>query len=109
MNYYSMRFDVSPHIFNQIKVIMGDNTSRNDSSISFEYSKIKANNYWKCLSQIVESLEVRLNEINSLGVESDQISLWFLTPHSDQKNLEFSPDLLKKIGDVGIVFCVSIY
>lgn len=57
----------------------------------------------------INLIELKKKELVAIGINDDQISVWIVYEYSGQCDLEFSPLLLKKIGDNGISLCISCY
>jgi len=109
MNYYSLRFPLLDHTFKEICSILGPDFIGNDQTGIFEFTCDFGNDYWYCLHTILDHIQAKLSKLESIGIEKDKISLWLISEFSEQTNLEFSPDILEKLGEVGITFCISLY
>lgn len=48
-----------------------------------------------------------LRELIEINVSLDMITFWYMYEYEHQCNMEFSPDITKRIGELGIVLCIS--
>jgi hypothetical protein len=54
-------------------------------------------------------LKDKYNQLEQIGVTRDCIEIWVYYEYDQQCNMEFSPDVLKNIGDNGISLCISCW
>jgi hypothetical protein len=57
-------------------------------------------------SNLITNNLVKLKEIE---VSMDMITFWVMYEYEQQCNLEFWPDMTKKIGELGVVLCISCW
>ena len=48
-------------------------------------------------------------ELIKIGVNLNDITIWQINHYDSQCNLEYSPEDMKAMGELGITFCVSCY
>jgi hypothetical protein len=65
--------------------------------------------YINALENFVDLILTNLHLLNSLGIVQDNITFWYLYEYDQQCNMEFWPDITKKIGDLGVVLCISCW
>lgn len=57
----------------------------------------------------LDILEGKYESLISIGVERSDISVWMYYEYDEQCNMEFLPQDMKRLGDNGIVLCVSCW
>ena len=48
-------------------------------------------------------------KLESIGISREDISIWVLYEYEGQCNMEYDPVSMKKIGENGIVLCISCW
>ena len=61
------------------------------------------------LGNFASLISSNLQKLNEVGIITDMITFWYLYEYEHQCNMEFWPDITKKIGDLGIVLCISCW
>lgn len=61
------------------------------------------------IAYFLDLLEGNYEKLSLIGVERSDISIWLLYEYDQQCNMEFSPDNMKRMGDNGVVLCVSCW
>ena len=56
-----------------------------------------------------EKLEHHLNELKEIGITTSDVTIWMEYEYDQQCNMEFFPNQLKKLGDLGIKLCISCW
>ena len=92
----------------QIDAILGE--SNNDPNIGWgltieEGSQI----YNHALYHFTDIIKNNLTKLNAIGVLNDMITFWFMYEYEEQCNMEFHPDIMKEMGELGIVLCISCW
>lgn len=54
-------------------------------------------------------ISINLQKLDKVGIKTDMITFWYLYEYEQQCNMEFWPDIMKKIGELGIVLCISCW
>ena len=54
-------------------------------------------------------LEGKYERLESIGISREDISIWVLYEYEGQCNMEYDPVSMKKIGENGIVLCISCW
>lgn len=65
--------------------------------------------YVDFINYFLEILDGKYEKLQEIGIERNNISIWMIYGYDQQCNMEFHPENLKKLGDNGIVLCVSCY
>ena len=50
-----------------------------------------------------------LRKLYKVGIKTEMITFWYLYEYEGQCNMEFWPDTTQKIGELGIVLCISCW
>ena len=48
-------------------------------------------------------------KLESIGISREDISIWILYEYEGQCNMEYDPVSMKKMGENGIVLCISCW
>jgi hypothetical protein len=92
----------------KIDVVLGE--SNDDPEIGWgmliEEDSPKFN---QALNSFIDLIDSNLLKLKEIGVSTSEISFWYMYEYEQQCNMEFSPDITKKIGELGIVLCVSCW
>jgi hypothetical protein len=57
----------------------------------------------------MDVLEKHYEDLESIGVTRDAMSVWMLYEYNQQCNIEFNPKDMKRLGDNGITLCISCW
>ena len=63
----------------------------------------------QALSLFIDLIDNNLLKLKEIGVSTSEISFWYMYEYEQQCNMEFSPDITKRIGELGIVLCISCW
>jgi len=63
----------------------------------------------QALSLFIDLIDNNLLKLKEIGVSTSEISFWYMYEYEQQCNMEFSPDVTKRIGELGVVLCVSCW
>ena len=63
----------------------------------------------QALNYFTELIESNLGSLRSAGISSEMVSVWYMYEYEQQCNMEFHPDIMKKLGDLDIVLCISCW
>ena len=61
------------------------------------------------IGRYCDSVRRGMTGLEGLGISSDYISIWMLYEYDQQCNMEFTPDEMKVMGELGITFCISCW
>lgn len=109
MNYYSVRFFLNQDNHKEIGSILGLGWIDNEQSGTFEFKCALDYDYWFCLNKIIDLIQEKFVQLESICIVKDNISIWLISEISEQTNFEFSPEILEKLGKSGVHFCISLY
>lgn len=65
--------------------------------------------YINALNIFTDLISNSITSLKEVGVVEEMITFWYMYEFEQQCNMEFSPDLMKKMGELGIVLCVSCW
>lgn len=74
-----------------------------------EVEEKKGDEYFDFINQFLDILEGKYEQLQSVGVHREDISVWFLYQYEDQCNMEFLPSDLKRLGTNRISLCISCW
>ena len=66
-------------------------------------------NFSGILVYFLSLLEGKYEKLESIGISREDISIWVLYEYEGQCNMEYNPVSMKKIGENGIVLCISCW
>ena len=66
-------------------------------------------NFSGILVNFLSLLEGKYEKLESIGISREDISIWVLYEYEGQCNMEYDPVSMKKIGENGIVLCISCW
>ena len=66
-------------------------------------------NFSGILVYFLSLLEGKYEKLESIGITREDISIWVLYEYEGQCNMEYDPVSMKKIGENGIVLCISCW
>lgn len=106
--FYSLRIDSNEDVYDEISKILGVDIT--DYKLGWQL-EVKLNNEENrdVIAEFLNLLKDKYRELNQIGVKQDDISIWLIYEYKDQCNLEFEPEILKKLGENGIRLCLSCY
>jgi len=106
--YYSLRIEVKVDQFELVNNILGIK-SNNPSFWEVQYEQTFDEEYCSYIKHFINILENKYNQLLSINIHREDISIWILYEYENQCNLEFNPDELKRIGEEGITLCISCW
>jgi len=56
-----------------------------------------------------KSLNGKFEILESIGVKKGDITIWYYYEYDQQCNMEFSPENLSKLAELGITLCISCW
>jgi hypothetical protein len=71
--------------------------------------KENSNSYTDAINYFLGLIENNIKELNKNGINNEDISIWYFYEYEEQCNMEFHPMDLKRLGDNGIVLCISCW
>lgn len=74
-----------------------------------EVEEKESDTYFDFINYFMDILEGNYEQLESIGIPRENISLWFLYEYETQCNMEFLPNDMKRLGESGISLCVSCW
>jgi hypothetical protein len=65
--------------------------------------------YFPFIDYFLSILDGKYDKLKEIGIERNDISIWFIYYYDAQCNMEFSPKDMYNIGKEGITLCISCY
>lgn len=108
--FYRLKIDFTGDgVREKITAIMGENSNVEHSSWELERVIQDGDIYTDYVSYFLNLLDGNYDKLSTLGIGRDDISIWLLYEYLEQCNMEFLPHNLKRMGENGIVLCVSCW
>ncbi|RZK47954.1 MAG: hypothetical protein EOO99_11865 [Pedobacter sp.] len=105
---YEIRINCNEQGKKDIEKILG--VSSDDSSIGWSLTiEESSEQFYDALNIFTDLISSNLQELNKAGIKTDMITFWYLYEYEQQCNMEFWPDITKRIGELGIVLCISCW
>lgn len=107
-SFYKLEIDCDNELSENLNVLLGNSnnpTAPGWSLIIEEDSHL----YTEALLYFSELIESNQAELGKLGIQMSQISFWYMYAYTGQCNMEFWPEITKRIGSLGIVLCISCW
>lgn len=76
---------------------------------TLEYELFDGGPWIDHLEHFVKLIQQNASDIEKLGIHGSDISVWIIAEYSTQFNTEFSPNILKSLGELGLTLCISAY
>ena len=61
------------------------------------------------LDLFIELITQNRSLLEGIGVAAGSITFWYMYEYDQQCNMEFSPNITKQIGELGITLCISCW
>jgi len=110
MKYFcSIRISTVNENYQKISKILDVEISDYKKGWIYEVVLIDDGDYYSVINMFLDKLNKHIKELKSLGISSENISIWLIYEYSEQCDLEFEPTLLKRLGQSEIHLCISCY
>lgn len=107
--FWSLKIRCNDSLRDTITVILGVESNVKESVWELEKIIEEEDAYVNYTKYFLDLLEGNYERLSLIKVERCDISIWLLYEYDQQCNMEFSPDNLKRMGENGIVLCVSCW
>lgn len=108
-NFWSLKIDCDHSFKNTVTTILGVEPNVKESVWELEKIEEEEDPYINYIEYFLDLLEGNYEKLSLIGVEKSDISIWRLYEYDQQCNMEFSPGNMQRMGENGIVFCVSCW
>jgi hypothetical protein len=120
MQYYKLDISNanSTETYNKISELLAWKPVRNDNDLNSKHSfrvwsyEVTSEDHepdFEFVNVFLDRLIPEITELQKLGIEKENISIWLLYEYDQQCNMEFPPKTMKRLGDNGIVLCISCW
>ena len=116
MNFYRLHIQTrSDEVYNQVSVILNlEPTFPYDEK---ELKRLwihgfeddKEDSYIDFINVYLNILEPKFEELESVGIKRDDISVWRIYGYNQQCSMEFSPTEMKRLAENGITLCIDCF
>jgi hypothetical protein len=107
-SYYRLKIDCSPSKKKQLDSILGPSNDEFSGGWAWILDE-KSPHFPGALIYFADFITANLHTLKNAEISMDDITLWYLYEYVGQCNMEFGPDITKKIGELGVVFCISCW
>jgi len=106
--FYSLRIRTIPSNYINISNLLKVEVS--DYSLGWIYEiERPIEGYFDYINYFLDLLDGKYEELKTIGIERDDISIWLIDEYEFQCNFEITPKDLIRLGENGITFCFSCY
>jgi hypothetical protein len=119
MRYYNqirIHFNPSSEVFDSISKILvlepkieEIRSHAEHSTWTYEIVTENEDPYYDFINNFLDLFENKYEALKKIGITRDCISFWLLYEYDQQCNLEFDPQRMKRLGEAGIVLCISCW
>lgn len=74
-----------------------------------EVEEEEIDGYFDFIKHFLDILEGKYEQLESIEISKEDISLWFLYGYENECNMEFLSSDLKRLGNNGISLCISCW
>jgi hypothetical protein len=106
---YELRINVEEKFFEIVSSIVGLQPKSYKFGWSYEIVFEEQKEYYDIIAKLLDSLEGKYEELQKLGIENNDISIWLIYGYHNQCNMEFRPNTLERLGKREITLCISCY
>ena len=108
INFWSLKINCEDSLKDSVSVILG---VKPNIKYGWELEKIEEEEdpYVNYIEYFLDLLEFNYEKLSLIGVEKSDISIWLLYEYDQQCNMEFLPQNTLRLGENGIVLCVSCW
>jgi len=106
---YQLRIDVDEKYYELISSILDLKPVNYKYGWSYEIILEEEPGYFNIIEKFLKHMYGKYEKLKELGVERENITIWIIYGYNNQCNMEFTPYLLKQLGDNGISLCISCY
>lgn len=65
--------------------------------------------YVRAIDYFMDLIESNIQKLKKSGIEADDIVIWFYKPYTNECNIEFSPNEMRRLAENGITLCISCW
>ena len=106
---YELRITTEEKFYEKVSSIVELQPESYKQGWSYEIVFEERKEYYDIIAKLLDSLEGKYEELQKLGIETNDISIWLIYGYHNQCNMEFEPKTLERLGKRGITLCISCY
>ncbi|KAA0991682.1 hypothetical protein [Dyadobacter aurulentus] len=110
--FYTLDIDTKPELFEWLEGLLGvkRNPNKNFWAHDITYAdKRPPMTAPTVIGHYLNLLESKYELLKQHGIKSSDITIWMVYEYNNECNMEFHPEDTKRLGDNGIILCVSCY
>lgn len=108
-SYYELRVSSNAEQKRSIEALLGKSDLVSSLDWWGIYIEEDSPKYAEALPHFLSIIELHLNQLLQIGISSDMISIWYMYEYVHQCNMEFGPDITRKLGNLGIRLCITCW
>ncbi|MEZ0450778.1 hypothetical protein ABTW24_04135 [Sphingobacterium thalpophilum] len=107
-SYYELQINCNIEEKQKIETILGK-SGRDFQKNWYLTIEENSSDYSNALDKFASIIEANLILLKEIGIMEDQIIFWYMYEYEQQCNMEFKPKIMKQIGNLGVVLCISCW
>jgi hypothetical protein len=108
-HFWSFKIKCEDSLRDTVTAILGVEPNVKESVWELEKIIKEEDPYINYVEYFLDLLEGNYEKLSLIGVERNDISIWLLYEYDQQCNMEFLPNDMQRMGENGIVLCVSCW
>ena len=105
---YILKIHTDKQNFNLLNDLFAYTTSSKEAVWEYSLEEDSAG-FANALCHFIDLLESKQQQLVQHGFDFDEVSIWYLYEYSGQCNMEFEPQDLKRLGNLGVRLCISCW
>ncbi len=107
-SFYRLQIQCEDDKKNQVESILGE--SNDEPAIGWGLViEEDSTNFIKALDIFIELIGENLYELREIGISMESVTFWYMYEYEQQCNMEFSPHITKRMGELGVTLCISCW
>lgn len=106
---YELRINTEEALYERVSSIIGLKPQNYSFGWSYEIVFQEEQKNIDIVSKFLDSLEGKYEQLQELGIKSEDITVWLIYGYNNQCNMEFDANKLERLGKNGITLCISCY
>jgi hypothetical protein len=104
---FQLRINVDEKYYKNISSIIGHELTNYKYGWFYEIIFEDLKEYYCIISKFLDLLEGKYDELLKYNIKREDITIWIIFQYENQCNMEFNPNLLKRLRNNGITLCIS--
>lgn len=106
---YELKINIEEKFYENVSSIVGLHPESYKYGWIYEIVFEEQKEYFDIIAKFLDSLDGKYEQLQELGIESEDITIWLIYGYNNQCNMEFEPNILERMGKRGIKLCISCY